>query len=288
MPYEVRFGRSLPTGRDRPQVHVWLRAPRKKARAGVRCRPTAHSARAYVSGRQSTFCAVTKKTTAARATFSNGVPLPKSRERYSSDLWCRATKKNSRSVTAEALPKLPGSASAEQFGPSLRKGLRDGPQVRYRETPGKRRGCTFSVGVPLPKNRERYSSDHTARRQQKKAAASRASAHPKNRERTGGAENRSTGKRRVKSPLVGRERHAARPLQKGNGRAAGTRLSRATICWRITSQFDSLLLRARPHEALGQVAAFGTADKAPYQPWLFVMQAAKKSSLPAKNLPSLR
>jgi hypothetical protein len=167
VPYEVRFGRSLPTGRDRPQVHVWLRAPRKKTQAGVRCRPTAHSARAYVSGRQSTFCAVTKKTTAARATFSSEVPLPKSRERYSSDLWCRATKKNSRSVTAEALPKLPGSASAEQFGPSLRKGLRDGPQVRYRETPGKRRACTFSVRVPLPKNRERYSSDLTVRRHQK-------------------------------------------------------------------------------------------------------------------------
>ena len=93
----------------------------------------------------------------------------------------------------------------------------------------------------------------------------------------------------MKSPLVGREGHAARPLQKTrNGRAAGTRLSRATICWRIKSQFDSLLLCARPHKALGQVATFGTADKAPYQPWLFVMQAAKNSSLPAKNLPSLR
>ena len=47
-------------------------------------------------------------------------------------------------------------------------------------------------------------------------------------------------------------------------------------------------LRPAAFGALGQVATFGTTDKSSYQPWLFVMQAAKNSSLPAKNLPSLR
>ncbi len=112
VPYEVRFGRSLPTGRDRPQVHVWLRAPRKKTRAGVRCRPTAHSARAYVSGRQSTFCAVTKKTTAARATFSNGVPLPKSRERYSSGPLVQGHEKKQPQRHGRSAPQTAG----ERFG----------------------------------------------------------------------------------------------------------------------------------------------------------------------------
>ncbi len=114
----------------------------------------------------------------------------------------------------------------------------------------------------------------------------RASALPKSRERTGCAENRNTGKRRVKSPLSGREGHAARPLQKGNGRAAGNRVSKATICWRITSQFDSLLLCARPHKSLGQVATFGTADKSSYQPWLFVMLGCKKPH-PSRQKPPL-
>ena len=152
VPYEVRFGRSLPTGRDRPQVHVWLRAPRKKARAGVRCRPTAHSARAYVSGRQSTFCAVTKKTTAARAAFRRH---------------------------GRRAPQNAGERFGEQFGPSLRKGLRDGPQGRYRETPGKRRACTSGARVPLPKSRERYSSDLTVRRPQQKSLSATGQCAPK-------------------------------------------------------------------------------------------------------------
>ena len=119
VPYEVRFGRSLPTGRDRPQVHVWLRAPRKKTRAGVRCRPTAHSARAYVSGRQSTFCAVTKKTTAARATFSSEVPLPKSRERYSSG------------ALVQGHEKKTAAASRPKRSPNCRGALRLSSSARH-------------------------------------------------------------------------------------------------------------------------------------------------------------
>jgi hypothetical protein len=90
---------------------------------------------------------------------------------------------------------------------------------------------------------------------------------------------------------------ASRFLQKPQEARRWTQGVCGKICWRIKVSLIPRLLMwpaytvgvaARPHNALGQVAPFGTADKAPYQPWLFVMQAAKNSSLPAKNLPSLR
>ena len=44
--------------------------------------------------------------------------------------------------------KKPGSASAVQFGPSLRKGLRDGPQSHYRDPPQKKANRSEGQSAP--------------------------------------------------------------------------------------------------------------------------------------------
>ena len=166
----------------------------KKTRAGVRCRPTAHSARAYVSGRQSTFCAVTKKTTAARAAFSNGVPLPKSRERYSSGLWCRATKKT---VAASRPKRSPNCRGALRLSSSARHSARAYVTGLKSATERRQGKDELAHSVKEYRSQKTGSGTQVTLRQdanKKKPRTPRASALPKSRERTGCAENRGTGK----------------------------------------------------------------------------------------------
>ena len=161
--------------------------------------------------------------------------------------------------------KKPGSASAVQFGPSLRKGLRDGPQGHYRDPPQKKPtgpraralpkkpGSALAVqkseqlvvcpkkavcGVrcrstapkkpgavlkrPLGETPRKKTSDATGQRAPKKPGARwlcRKSRHWKNAER------------KARRLNVRCSRHG--PCKKArNGRAAGNRVSSATICCR--------------------------------------------------------